>query len=42
MMNMVLAFDTIDEAAPAGARGDGKVYILPVSEALWVKTGGAG
>lgn len=34
--------DTIYEAAHTGARGDGKVYIMPVSDALRVKTGERG
>jgi len=34
--------DTIYEAAHTGARGDGKVYVLPVSDALRIKTGQRG
>jgi len=33
---------TIEEAAHTGARGDGKVYVMPVTEALRVKTGQRG
>lgn len=33
---------TIYEAAHTGARGDGKVYVLPVSDALRIKTGARG
>ena len=33
---------TIYEAAHTGERGDGKVYVLPVSDALRIKTGQRG
>jgi nitrogen regulatory protein P-II 1 len=33
---------TIHEAAHTGARGDGKVYVLPVTDALRIKTGQRG
>lgn len=33
---------TIYDAAHTGARGDGKVYVLPVTEALRIKTGQRG
>jgi nitrogen regulatory protein P-II 1 len=34
--------ETIYEAAHTGARGDGKVFVLPVSAALRIKTGQRG
>jgi nitrogen regulatory protein P-II 1 len=33
------ALQAIYEAAHSGARGDGKVYVLPVADALRIKTG---
>ena len=33
---------TIFEAAHTGSRGDGKIYVLPVSDALRIKTGARG
>ena len=33
---------TIYEASHTGARGDGKVYVLPVTDALRIKTGERG
>ena len=36
------AVDTIIEAARTGAIGDGKIFIMPVSEAIRVRTGERG
>lgn len=34
--------DTIEKAAHTGLRGDGKVYVLPVEEAVRISTGERG